>query len=312
MNVMGNNEKAELLKDTITHLYSKEGRTKAYISRLLNIERTALTKKIKEWNLLEAEPRRHLTPSNQKFLNKHKNLIKSRLDNDIPITSIAKELGVTRYYLQRTIMPADEVLTKSREDYINRMHTGANLYIEKLMEKSSLNYQIVDYDDEIWKDIKGYPLYMVSNYGRVKKYISSYKSYRLLSASPNKNNGRLYVMLQKDSHGHNLQVARLVAHSFVSGYSNNCNTVNHKDGNVQNNTWTNLEWMSQSDNNRHSYRTLNRPANNKKRYQFKKIVYKEKYEFKTIAAFAKFIHKSETQTHRYLDFPEKHDIKLIK
>ena len=39
---MTNSEKAELLKDTIYQLYSKEGRSKSYISRLLEIDRKIL------------------------------------------------------------------------------------------------------------------------------------------------------------------------------------------------------------------------------------------------------------------------------
>ena len=56
---------------------------------------------------------------------------------------------------------------------------------------------------------------------------------------------------------------------------------------------------------------INRNIVRGKRYKFDRILYKDKYEFKTVAAFARFIGMSETQTRRYLDEPEKHDIKLI-
>ena len=45
---------------------------------------------------------------------------------------------------------------------------------------------------------------------------------------------------------------------------------------------------------------------------FKQIIYKNKYEFKTVAAFARFIGKSETQTRRYLETPSKYEIKIVK
>lgn len=110
----------------------------------------------------------------------------------------------------------------------------------------------------------------------------------------------------------NLQVARLVGFAFLSdSHSEEKNTINHKDGDVSNNCVENLEWVSQSVNNKHSYSELNRPVSNKRRYIFDKILYQDKYEFSTIAAFARFLNKSETQIRRYLDNPEKYDIKLI-
>ena len=133
----------------------------------------------------------------------------------------------------------------------------------------------------------------------------------LIKQHPNKNNGRLYVTLIQNKKPKNLNVSRLVAHAFVNGFSEENNTVNHIDGNITNNTQENLEWVSQAQNNLHAYRKLNRNTVKTKRYNFQKIIYKEKYEFKTVAAFARFLGKSETQTRRYLDNPAKHQIKLI-
>ena len=309
---MTNKEKAELMKNTIYQLYSKEGRTKSYISRLLEIDRKVLINMIREWGFPEAEPKRHLTPSNQKFLNKHRNLIKSRLDNDISITAIAKELGVKRDYIQNTIIPYDEVLNKARNDYINRSKLKAAERIEDFKSKSSFEYDPEDLPGEEWKDILGYGGYVVSNKGRVKHYSKRYKSYHLVKSQPNKNNGRLYICLHSGNKRKNLNLARVVAHAFVKGWDEQHNTVNHKDGNVQNCEAFNLEWTSQSENNMHAYRELNRTKVNFKKYKFSRILYKDKYEFKTVEAFARFIKKSPTQARRYMDFPEKHEIKLVK
>lgn len=60
-------EKIEILKETITQLYEKEGRSKLYISDLLKINRKSLTQKINEWELVKAD-KRHLNPSNKNFL----------------------------------------------------------------------------------------------------------------------------------------------------------------------------------------------------------------------------------------------------
>jgi hypothetical protein len=310
---MTGKEKAELLKPTITHLYSNEGRSKSYISRLLGINRKSLTEKIAQWNLKEAEPRRHMNPSTKKFLNANRNYIKSRLDINVSISKIAKELGVPRKFLQYTIIPNDEVLNKARNDYMRRMKANHDALVERMKEKSSYEYNIEDLPGEEWKDIPGYKGQQISNMGRVRHYALRYKAYHLLTPQPNARNGRMYVSLRRDDGKvKNLQVSRLVGHAFVPGYDKEHNTINHEDGNVQNNKWTNLKWMSQGDNNRHAHEVLGYSVVRKRKYHFKKIVYKDQYEFKTITAFAKFLGKSPTQTRRYLDEPEKHDIKLIK
>lgn len=305
-------EKAELLKSTISRLYSKEGRTISYISRLLEINRKTLGTKIKEWELPLAEPRRYLKPSNQKFLNRTRNLIKSRIDKDVPLQSIAKELNVSRDFLYRTIIPNDDVLKKAYADFNNRRKINAQARVETLTEKSRLNYDWEDLDGEVWKEILGYDGYFVSNMGRFKHYMKRYKKFALLKPAINSLTGRVYISLTRsDGKPKTLIAARVVGHAFVEGFSRENNTINHEDGNVQNNAASNLSWVSQSENNRHAYRELNRKKVNFKRYEFDKIIYREKYEFKTVASFAKFLGMSETQTRRYLDNPEKHQIKLI-
>lgn len=52
-------------------------------------------------------------------------------------------------------------------------------------------------------------------------------------------------------------IHRMIAETFIEN-PNNLKTVNHKDGNIYNNSVDNLEWMSFSDNMKHSYKNLNR------------------------------------------------------
>ena len=308
---MNNKEKAEMLKSSIFQLYSKEGRSISYISKLLDIDRKSLSNKIREWNLPEPKPARHVKPSTQKFINKNKDFIKARLDRDISISQIAKELGTSRDFLQKSVIPNDKVLEKAKQDYINRKKEKTDVNKAEAMIKSSYDYNIIDLPNEEWKSILGYEKYMVSNMGRVKSYSKEYRAYHLLTPTLNKNNGRLYVKLSLGDKERNLQVANLVAHAFVEGYDSVHRTANHEDGDILNNKASNLSWISQAGNNLHAYRVLNRCEVRGKKYKFKKIIYMNKYEFKTVAAFARFLGKSETQVRRYLDHPTKHNIKLI-
>ena len=78
-----------MLKETITFLYEKEGRSKSYISRLLCVDRKTLVYKINEWGLIKANIS-YMKPSTLKFLNRNKQLILSRLNSDINVTDISK------------------------------------------------------------------------------------------------------------------------------------------------------------------------------------------------------------------------------
>lgn len=296
-------EKSELLKDTIIYLYSKEGRSFSYISKLLNINRSVISKKIKEWEVTPAHHKRYLTPSNQKFLNKYKPLIKSRIDNNINLNDISSELNISRDKLYRTFIVNDDVLYKSYLDYKNRILEHKNA-IKK-------DHVINHLDGEEWKSILGYSNYYISNYGRIKKKLKDNRFIEIKSF-PNKNNGRLYVkIIRDDGIKKNLLVSRIVGHNFIEGFSDINNTINHKDGCVSNNHATNLEWVSQSENSMHSYRILNRVINRGKRYKFDYILYNGKFQFKTVAAFARFLNKSETQVRRYLDNPIKYNIEFV-
>ena len=65
--------------------------------------------------------------------------------------------------------------------------------------------------------------------------------------------GYLKVALYKDGHAKRLFVHRLVADAFIQN-PNNLETVNHKDEVKTNNVASNLEWMSQKDNNNYGTR----------------------------------------------------------
>lgn len=103
---------------------------------------------------------------------------------------------------------------------------------------------------EVFKDVKGYiGLYQVSNLGNVK----GLKNNKLLSQKTSKC-GYKEVNLFKDRKGKSITVHRLVAQTFIPNPDNKPQ-VNHIDGNKENNTVSNLEWITNYDNMQHSIRT---------------------------------------------------------
>lgn len=121
--------------------------------------------------------------------------------------------------------------------------------------------------EEIWKPIERPYLrqgvYFVSNQGRVRRepfvyYAGEYKTKRIQeggfiaqSTSNKKRSPKGYkfiVLWGSDRKQHSLFVHRLVAEAFLPEWNPDL-TVNHKDEDTHNNSWSNLEMLSQKENN---------------------------------------------------------------
>lgn len=105
--------------------------------------------------------------------------------------------------------------------------------------------------EEIWKPIPGYENhYEASNLGNIRKLPS--KRIRKIDYS------NIYpsILLSVKGKHKTYRVHRLIAKTFLPEIKGK-NHVNHKDGNHKNNNIENLEWVSQKENNQHSYFILN-------------------------------------------------------
>lgn len=111
-------------------------------------------------------------------------------------------------------------------------------------------------NDEIWKDIPEFEgRYQVSNLGLVRSIQDNHGNPRLrVKATQVSNKGYVYVQLFVKNVQHMVSVHSAVASAFVPNPEGK-KTVNHIDGNKQNNRVDNLEWATYSENLKHAYTT---------------------------------------------------------
>lgn len=110
---------------------------------------------------------------------------------------------------------------------------------------------------EIWKDIEGYNgFYQVSNLGRVKStggWCGTSKRREKIRATSLTKDGYVKVRLLYQGKDKTERIHRLVAKAFIPNKDNK-DTVNHKDGNKENNIVDNLEWVNRKEQMIHAYK----------------------------------------------------------
>lgn len=120
-------------------------------------------------------------------------------------------------------------------------------------------------NNEIWKQIKGFEnVFEISNLGNVKRLKCRWaKNDRILKPNVGK---RGYFVVNLSLKGFNkvVTIHRLVAIAFIPNPKNK-REVNHKDGNKQNNSIENLEWVTPSENSRHAIKSQHIKKFNKPR-----------------------------------------------
>lgn len=111
-------------------------------------------------------------------------------------------------------------------------------YIVKMREKYDNGFIA----NKQWKNIKNFNNYRVSEYGDVVKIINDTDTNKLYALKPNEANE---VCLRASNKTKRVQIAKLVAQHFIPN-PNGFKSVIHKDGNLLNNHYTNLEWTEKN------------------------------------------------------------------
>jgi hypothetical protein len=101
-------------------------------------------------------------------------------------------------------------------------------------------------EEELWKVINGYSKYEISSNGRIRN-INGVILKQGINAGYN-----IINIFGDDKKRKKFYIHRLVSSSFLD-IENGKTQVNHKDGNKENNSLTNLEWTSPSENIKHAY-----------------------------------------------------------
>ena len=105
----------------------------------------------------------------------------------------------------------------------------------------------MDTNTEIWKTIKDFPQYQISNFGNVMSYKNPLKP-KLLKGQITKKGYKNYHLRDKNGKSYSKQAHRLVLENFLPCNNMSELDVNHKDENKLNNHLDNLEWLTHKEN----------------------------------------------------------------
>lgn len=167
------------------------------------------------------------------------------------------------------------------------------------MNNKFYDYEKLELDGEIWKDVVGYEnIYEVSNFGRIRtklrvifydrnlgRGLEKKTIYpKIRKPKLNKHTGYLMVGLNGKGKSLNVTIHSMVARAFINDYGcgkkGNSKCVNHIDGNKMNNNLSNLEVVTIKENVLHAFE--HRLIGTAHRVKYLGVEYRSKAEFKRI------------------------------
>lgn len=263
---------------------ANEGKSVNKISQILCLERSEVTKYVKENNIKIKEYKPSIKPRNLKLYNKYKDRLLKYAEDGMLFAHILKELPELNSYELLSIVHhdkyIDDLLKQNTIDY--RANITKNSERSRIIKERQAFYSFDDIEGEIWEPVNSNPVYFVSNMGRVKHYLASVDSYRLLKLTPNFRTGYVYSPFGA--------LHRLVATVFCEKPETDEKLeVNHKNGIKTDNRACNLEWVTPKENMHHAMYELCIRKYSSALGRFRKIRIDDKYEFSTLTAASKFL-----------------------
>lgn len=138
--------------------------------------------------------------------------------------------------------------------------------------------------------IKGFKYHTITKDG----VITNTKTGKIKSQWTGKN-GYKYVDIIEDGKTTKIAVHRILALQYIPNPFNK-RTVNHIDGNKQNNTLSNLEWATDSENVKHAYTNNLQPyRRNLSKEQYLELLHQFLYDHKSLTELSKEVNNSLTQ-----------------
>lgn len=130
--------------------------------------------------------------------------------------------------------------------------------------------------NEIWVQLKDFEgLYEISNFGRIKSLPKKGSGKEFILKQAQDKCGYKKVRLSKDNKKYSILVHRAVAATFIPNLENKPQ-VNHKNGDKTNNNASNLEWVTNSENQKHAIH--NNLVDNKKLIEHVNTIRKKSIE----------------------------------
>lgn len=200
------------------------------------------------------------------FSHNSNKFLKPQITNKYPTYHLTIEGKKKKVYIHRmvaeTFLPHDEEknivnhkdgntqnFDASNLEWVTAQENSKHACANGLTPKGDqiINRFIDNLPEEEWRPVIGFSQYVVSTHGRIMNIYTK----RLLKAAK-KPAGYLQVSLWRGGKGTSLDVHQIVYQSFYPDEELTGFVINHKDGNKENNSVSNLEKVTYQENNLHA------------------------------------------------------------